>query len=379
LPKRSAYFNQVRQQHPNVLAVDAGDMMGWQPNAERHRVLFDLVRHLGYDAVGIGDNDFVDGLRFLREMIREYDVPVVSAGVLEAAGRLPFGPAYRVIQIGTVRVGIIGIADPAAFTLMKPDQRSKITTDVPRESLSLFLPKIRREADLILVLSHGTLSHNRTLARRFPDVDVIVGSYSSRPLFEPVIEGETLIVQSGNNGSHVGRLDLIVDDSNQITSYHGWLEPLLESLPDDPEVLGIVEAYRETLRRKAEQVAELMSYEPRYQGETCRPCHEDQYRQWQTTAHAHAFQTLTDAGKDQSPECLFCHTTGYGSPFGYLDQTTTPGLADVQCEICHKVAEQHGQVPSPVAPVSPLTCIKCHTPTQSPEFRYEEAVMDVSH
>lgn len=224
-------------------------MMGWQPDADRHRVLFDLIRHIGYNAVGIGDNEFVDGLRFLREMIRQHDVPVVSAGVMETAGRVPFGPAYRIVRIGTVRVGIIGIADPAAFALMKPDQRDHITIDLPGESLSLLLPEIRQKADLILVLSHGALSHNRSLARSFPDVDVIVGSYSSRPLFEPIVEGETLIVQSGNNGSHVGRLDLVVDDKNQITSYHGWLEPLLERSPDDPEVLSIVETYRETLRR----------------------------------------------------------------------------------------------------------------------------------
>ena len=227
--------------------------MGWQPDAHRHRVLFDLIRHIGYNAVGIGDNEFVDGLRFLREMIRQYDVPVVSAGVLEAADRLPFGPAYRIVRVGTVRVGIIGIGDPAAFALMKPDQRDNITIDLPGKSLSLLLPEIRQEADLILVLSHGALSHNRSLARSFQDLDVIVGSYSGRPLFEPVIEGETLIVQSGNNGSHVGRLDLVVDDTNQITSHHGWLEPLLESSPDDPEVLSIIETYRETLRRNAEE------------------------------------------------------------------------------------------------------------------------------
>ncbi|MEE2708139.1 MAG: multiheme c-type cytochrome [Gemmatimonadota bacterium] len=80
------------------------------------------------------------------------------------------------------------------------------------------------------------------------------------------------------------------------------------------------------------------------------------------TAHSHAFQTLTDAGKDRSPECLFCHTTGYVRPFGCLDQAATPGLADVQCEICHRATEQHGKVQSPITPVSPLTCIECHNP-----------------
>ncbi|SVD31664.1 uncharacterized protein METZ01_LOCUS384518 [marine metagenome] len=39
------------------------------------------------------------------------------------------------------------------------------------------------------------------------------------------------------------------------------------------------------------------------------------------------FPCISD--KDRSPECLFCHTTGYVRPFGYLDQTATPGLADV--------------------------------------------------
>ncbi len=82
----------------------------------------------------------------------------------------------------------------------------------------------------------------------------------------------------------------------------------------------------------------------------CKKCHLKQYRSWQKTKMAQAFELLKpgaaaeakqkagfDPNKDytKDPQCLPCHTTGYGKPGGFADIETTPDRAGVGCEMCH--------------------------------------------
>lgn len=82
----------------------------------------------------------------------------------------------------------------------------------------------------------------------------------------------------------------------------------------------------------------------------CRVCHMQQYKSWQQTRMANAYNLLKpgqaadakkkaklDPAKDYTSDasCLACHTTGYGQPGGFKDIATTPELAGVTCESCH--------------------------------------------
>jgi hypothetical protein len=82
----------------------------------------------------------------------------------------------------------------------------------------------------------------------------------------------------------------------------------------------------------------------------CRTCHIKEYRSWEGTKMAKALDILKpgqraeaktaaglDPDKDYStdPECLRCHTTGYGKEGGFVDVESTPNLVGVGCEMCH--------------------------------------------
>jgi peroxiredoxin len=51
--------------------------------------------------------------------------------------------------------------------------------------------------------------------------------------------------------------------------------------------------------------------------EACRICHMSQHETWSLTTHSYAFDTLVQHGADRNPECLPCHTVGWGQPGGY--------------------------------------------------------------
>jgi len=95
----------------------------------------------------------------------------------------------------------------------------------------------------------------------------------------------------------------------------------------------------------------LKAGEPEYVGSNkCKACHIKQYKSWETSRMAAAFEVLK-AGKSieskkaqgldpdidytTKDKCLSCHTTGFGKPGGFENVEKTPNLVGVGCESCH--------------------------------------------
>ncbi|MBI4848331.1 MAG: hypothetical protein HY808_07140 [Nitrospirae bacterium] len=91
----------------------------------------------------------------------------------------------------------------------------------------------------------------------------------------------------------------------------------------------------------------------------CKACHMKEYKAWEKTLMATSFENLKpgvkaaektkaklDPNKDYTadPNCLRCHTTGYGKPGGFKSIAETPDLANVQCESCHGPGSEYSKV-----------------------------------
>ena len=366
-----------------VLTVDAGDMLGWRPDVLRHKTLMAMVSQLSYDAIGLGDNDFVDGARFLADGVNTYRLPVTSANVHPAlsVGDLTY-PSFLIVPKGPLRIGVIGLASPQSFRFISPGRRSEVNVADPDRALRDVLASVRKQADLIVVLHHAGMDASMDIADTFPDIDLIIGSHDQSVHEAPARKGQTLIVHTGRNGAYTGHLTLTIN-KGRINQFENRLIPLTDEIADEPIIKRGIEAYYASLRQEVEQTTLLPSDRPFQGGATCIPCHEQAYSQWRETPHARAFQALVNDEKQDHPACLGCHTTGYGQNTGYRNVRETAHLTNVQCEICHRVSATHLQQPEHIVgsgtKVSESLCVTCHTPAQSPDFHYEEAVEKVNH
>jgi peroxiredoxin len=112
--------------------------------------------------------------------------------------------------------------------------------------------------------------------------------------------------------------------------------------------------------------------------DACRVCHHDQHATWSLTAHAGAFQTLVEHGADRDPECLPCHTVGWGKPGGYSLETPAGFLEAVGCESCHGRGGPHESKEFLARGFEPV-CLECHTEKHSLRFVFAERLPLVSH
>jgi hypothetical protein len=116
-------------------------------------------------------------------------------------------------------------------------------------------------------------------------------------------------------------------------------------------------------------------------GQRCISCHKAAQKSWLTTAHAKAWKTLVDVGKEAHDECVSCHVTGFGevggSSLGY-----TKGLENIQCEACHAPNSIHVEKKGKESPYAGVTrtpesmCVHCHNQKHSDTFQYQAYLRD---
>ena len=112
---------------------------------------------------------------------------------------------------------------------------------------------------------------------------------------------------------------------------------------------------------------------------TCQACHAGAWEVYSRTQHAHAWKTLTDAGKDCDLGCVGCHTIGYEKPGGFCHLADAEKFANVGCENCHGPAAGHVAHPQDrnlwskafVRAPAQETCKGCHTHEHSDKFAFD--------
>ena len=99
----------------------------------------------------------------------------------------------------------------------------------------------------------------------------------------------------------------------------------------------------------------------------CAECHPGIQTTVLKTPHAGAFINpyFAAAGGQTNSSCLACHTVGYRLPTGFIGQSATPQLANVQCENCHGPAANHAANPNdftviPQVEIAATVCGGCH-------------------
>ena len=107
--------------------------------------------------------------------------------------------------------------------------------------------------------------------------------------------------------------------------------------------------------------------------ETCSTCHANTHQAWSETLHAKALETLEAIGQGSNPECVGCHTVGFGQEGGFVDRATTDALAGVGCEACHGPAGAHAanagdESLRPTVNIAASVCGACHTGAHHPNF-----------
>lgn len=370
--KRQGLLEQYRRTRRHVLVVDAGNVMPNHPNPIKVEYLARAMARARYDAVGLGEAEFLLGVERLRDLRRRYGLPMVCANVRTPAGEYVV-PPHAVREVAGMRVGIFAVIADRAWGFPRRQWREGLTV-VPPVAAARREVRALADCDVVVALAHQGLEESAELARQVEGIDLLVAGRTRRLLRTPRRIGGTLLVAPGPAGRVLGCVTLEPAGQGGAVRLGHDLTVLSARIPEAPWVMDLYGKYVEEANEAPppdwNQTPIPLRYEP---AEACKACHEDEYAHWRTTAHAHALGSVRRAGRQRDPECLLCHTMGLGREGGFVSMEKTPGLGRVTCQACHPVTSDHeekGVKPEPRMRISSRLCSSCHGPVESPDFDY---------
>lgn len=223
LAAQSAFINITRiESDANVLVLSAGDINTGIPESDMLDAEPDIIamNMIGYDAMTLGNHEFDKARDVLMKQRELAEFPFLAANIVKKdSGELLVEP-YIIKEYDGLKVAILGLALEKTPTVTMPENTADLEFKNGVEVAKEWVPKLREEADLVVVLSHmgyydedsnSYEEGDKYLAAQVPGIDVIVGGHTHSKMTEPVVENGTLIVQAGGYSEYVGKLDLTVD------------------------------------------------------------------------------------------------------------------------------------------------------------------------
>jgi 5'-nucleotidase len=200
----------------NVLILDAGDTFHGQTaaNLSRGEAMVEVMNAVGYSAMVPGNHDFNFGTERLLELSALMDFPLLAANVKTADEQNLFQP-YEVFRLDGVTVGVFGLVTPETVIKSDPRNIAELTFADPVETAEAMVAALKAEGcDIIIALMHMGLDESSAASNRsdtialIPGIDIIIDGHSHSFLENGLLAGDTLIVQTGEHGKHIGVVEI---------------------------------------------------------------------------------------------------------------------------------------------------------------------------
>jgi 5'-nucleotidase/UDP-sugar diphosphatase len=238
--------------------VDVGDFTDGTPFSTEYKGEADVaaMNAAGYQFGTVGNHEFNMKPEDLSVLLTRPIYPLLVANATMKESGAPLLPPYRIEKIGDLRVAVFGLITKSVQGY--PAARNRVVIGDEVDVARVLVPKLRKEADIVILLSHCGLDVDERMAAEVPGIDVIVGghSHSRIPTGEFVWRSDeleadsvngTVIVQNHQWGGELGRLDLLVTRSGSgvwhVSRYRSRMLPITSDMTENPEVAAVVEKY----------------------------------------------------------------------------------------------------------------------------------------
>lgn len=284
LARMAHAIERIRAEAPDrpLVLLFAGDLLQGTVTSSLFMGIPDviLLNDLGVDAAALGNHELDFGQDIFRRLSTRARFPILAANVRAAPQALPVSPQVILQPPGGPRVAVLGLTTTQLTTTTHPRNAIGLTVEDPVAVAAGRVPELRAQADLVVVLSHLGVADDRRLAREVKGIDLVVGGHSHAVHATPLMENGVPILQAGERGRYLGRMDLVLKDG-RLASWDYRLISLDAAAPEDDwmarEIRGIVtsadmeiltvvgrattdlDARRESIRRSESNFGDLVA------------------------------------------------------------------------------------------------------------------------
>jgi 5'-nucleotidase/UDP-sugar diphosphatase len=242
---------QVKKEGGYVLFLHSGDINDGMPESDMldAKPDIDVLNIMKLDAMAVGNHEFYKPLNVLEKQIKESNFNFLMANVKYKNGEYIANP-YVIKEIDGHKFCIFGLLTTYTALKISKDMQDQLSFEEPNavaKNITASFPK----GCFIIALSHLGLNKDLEnygdleLAKKNPNIDLILGGHTHLTLDPPLKRGNALIVHSGFEAKGVGRLDLELN-GNKITNYKYEYIPIDEEAKngaEDPRFKALLKQY----------------------------------------------------------------------------------------------------------------------------------------
>lgn len=391
ISKRYSLIDLFKKQKNIILPVSLGDIPKRCNRQEEIKleILFNAMGEMGYVLHNLGEKDIEINPQILSYLSQTNRVNFLSSNV-EIVAPFPIKINKSVVTEcfdfeKPVKIAFLGILSKV---FLSSDIGDYVSISDPIKALKPLVKQLRDKVNLIVLLSHASREESVEIAKCFPEIELIITGHNiDEPKDSITCVNNTPIISPGMGGKYIGVARYSVNNKTVNKSLERKsveVIPLDNAYQDSKEMIVLLKEYQqilldEDLARKITQAP--LSNGLAYVGSfACGMCHKTIYDHWYKTTHNAAYRTLVSGGHQFDPECIKCHTTGYGDISGFLDPEKNQNLINVGCESCHGAGSKHVKsVDDTYGLTDDSKCEVCHDSAHSPKFQFEEYWKKIEH
>ena len=226
--RRASLVETLRNENPNTLLLDAGDIFQGTPyfNFYGGELEFKLMSMLKYDVATIGNHDFDNGINGLYAQLPHAKFDFISANydftntVMDTHVK-----PYKTFVKDGIKIGVFGLGIELQGLVNKAAYKETVYLDPIENAQDMSrILKTEEACDLIICLSHLGYEYKKApskisdikLAKATQDIDLIIGGHTHTFLDKPTVEtnavGKSVLVnQVGCYGLYLGKIDFYFD------------------------------------------------------------------------------------------------------------------------------------------------------------------------
>jgi sulfur-oxidizing protein SoxB len=248
----------IRKERPGrVLFMDAGDTIQGSAAAAwtEGKAVVAPVNALKLDLGIPGNWEVVYGTKVLEERAREFRHPLIASNLRDAGTNALVFPPYLVKEVGGVRIGVIGFTDPDVPERQPPSYSKGLAFD-GAEVLPPLIDALRRKemVDVVVLLTHVGLPKSIRLAETLKGIDFVLSGDTHERTYEPIVRGDTWVVEPGSFGSFLGRLDFTLQDGKVVDRRWQLVELRAGRFAEDPQVKRVVDETLAPMRPRLDRI-----------------------------------------------------------------------------------------------------------------------------
>jgi hypothetical protein len=328
LPQIAGAMYELRQQYP-VLYVDTGDTFfpsSSIPESVSKSLSFKAneiassLKKLGLKYFVPGDQDFAMGPHFLKQLVTKHEINVLVSNFTKKAN-IPHQKWARA-KFADQDIFFIGVVHPSTM-----NEKYKDLFDNPYFGIQTALNEIKKdhgplEKKKIFLLSHSGIDYDEAYAKKFKEIDWIIGAHSQSFLRYTVDVNKARIAQVLSRNHYLGKISIpskpqaeekyeIIEARDELSKK--WKDnPFVPWLVEHKNKMDKIQKEEQTLLTTTTEVTKIQT------ATSCLDCHTKQGDFWKGTAHAISYHSLVNSNEHNNSACVGCHSLEYKNPKAFI-------------------------------------------------------------